>query len=344
MNDGHTPILTPAERPAVSYDPLYQFIVRILLGSITAVYFYFLPIPFLAFNIYFIVPTFVLYFSFHVIWQYRSRKQKFGLHGIRIANWVDLIGGGIALMIDPYQIPPTLILMLIIVLGNGIQHGLDNFIVTAKNAISVCFISIPVHFLLLAQWPSYEFYFCVIFLLVCAHYTYYLLRRIENLKTQAENLAQLDDLTGLINRRAFIKAARYLISLRARNQIPLVVIFADLDGFKTVNDIFGHSTGDMVLKNFALMAIQNVRKTDIISRYGGDEFVFILTNSNLDNAKMVMSRLETQFINWANIHHINVGLSYGIKEISDTSTNLEDILHAADEDLYAAKRKKRSNG
>jgi diguanylate cyclase (GGDEF)-like protein len=283
----------------------------------------------------------VVDFSFHIVWWRHFRQKGIGFYEIRLANWVDLASGGIALMLDPYNIPPTMMLILIIVLGNGIQHGLNNFIVTAKNAFIICLISIPIHFYLSGQLPPYGFYFCVAFLLVCAHYAYYLLQRIENLKNQAENLAQLDELTGVLNRRAFIKSAEYLISLRTRNQIPLVFVFADLDGFKKVNDILGHATGDMVLKSFTMMAIQNFRKTDIVARYGGDEFVFVLTNSDLENAKKVMSRLETQFTNWASIHNIKVGISYGIKELSDSTEKLDEILHAADEALYEAKRNKR---
>ena len=95
----------------------------------------------------------------------------------------------------------------------------------------------------------------------------------------------------------------------------------------------------MVLKSLAMIALQNFRKTDIVARYGGDEFVFILTNSDLENATMVMSRLEAQFTNWASIHNIKVGLSYGIKELSDSVEKLDEILHAADESLYLGKTK-----
>lgn len=338
MNNNHLAILTPSEK-TVFYIPLYQFVIRILLGTITVIYFYFLPIPFLAFNIRIVIIIFLSYFSFHIVWWRHFRKKGIGYYGIRLANWVDLIGGGAAVMIDPYSIPPTLLLILIIVLGNGIQHGLSNFLITAKNVIAACVIVIPAHFYLSGQWPAYGFYFCVIFLLICAHYAYYLLQRIEQLKNQAEDLAQLDELTGLMNRRAFIKSAEYLLSLRNRNQIPLVFIFADLDGFKKVNDRLGHVTGDLVLKSFALMAVQNFRKTDIIARYGGDEFVFILTNSDFENATIVMTRLEVEFTNWASIHNIAVGLSFGIQEASESIAHLEDILNKADQALYEAKRK-----
>ncbi len=334
--------MIPHGHPTVFYVPLYQFVLRILLGAVTVIYFYFLPIPLLAFNFYFVVIYFLFYFSFHIIWWRHFRQKGIGFHEIRMANWVDLISGGVSVIIDPYPIPPTLILILIIVLGNGIQHGLNNFIIAAQNAFMVCSIAFPVHFSLAGQWPPYGFYFYVLFLLICTHYAYSLLHRIENLKNQAENLSQLDELTGLLNRRAFTKSAKYLLSLRARNPIPLVFVFADLDGFKKVNDTQGHAVGDMVLKSFAMMAIQNCRKTDIVARYGGDEFVFILTNSDLDNAVMVMSRIEAQLIHWASIHNITLGLSCGIKELKDSAEKLEDILRAADEALYEAKHNKRS--
>ncbi len=78
------------------------------------------------------------------------------------------------------------------------------------------------------------------------------------------------------NRRAFLKAAEYLLLLNERSNISLVLMFADLDNFKTVNDQFGHEMGDKVLRHFSDMARSSFRKSDILARYGGDEFVMLL--------------------------------------------------------------------
>lgn len=324
----------------VFYDPTYQFVIRLLLGALTFIYFFFLPIPLFILNLYFVYFVIFVYLIFHIVWWIRFRKKGTNLKKIRVANWMDMLAVAMAVIIDPYVIPPTIVLMLIVVMGNGIQHGLQNFIIVAKNAIVVCLIAIPAHFLICQQWPSYEFYFLFIFLVSCGHYSMFLVKRIELLKENAEEQAQRDELTGLMNRRAFLKSAQYLVSLHNRTQLPLVFIFADLDGFKKINDSLGHAVGDQVLKIFGEISAQNFRKSDIAARYGGDEFVFILADSSLENAQTVIHRLEEQFLEWATTLNIHVGISYGIREVKNEKAELDKIMKDVDDALYAEKKGK----
>jgi diguanylate cyclase (GGDEF)-like protein len=324
----------------IFYGPTYQFVLRILLSALTLVYFIFLPIPLFIFNLYFVYISFIIFIIFHIIWWIQFRKKGISNQKIRLANWVDLITAGTAVIIDPNTIPPTMVLILTAVMGNGIQHGLQNFIIVSKNAIYVCLISLPLHFLVCQQWPPYSFYFLFLYLISCGHYSSFLFKRIELMKKNAEEQAQRDELTGLINRRAFLKSAQYLVSLHNRTKLPLVFIFADLDGFKKINDSLGHAVGDQVLKIFGEISAQNFRETDIVARYGGDEFVFILANSTLQSAKTVFHRLETQFLEWAATLNIHVGVSYGIRVVENEEANLEDIMKDVDDALYAEKKVK----
>jgi len=326
----------------VFYNPWYQFAIRILLGISAAIYYYFLPVPFLVLNGYIICFILITYFIFHIFWWLRFLKIGINQSSIRLANWVDLIASAITVTVDPYLIPPTIVLILITVIGNGIQHGLENFIVVSKNALLVFLVSTQLHFLFLQKWPPYSFYFLSIFLLVTAHYAYNLVSRIEQLKNQAENMAQYDELTGLMNRRAFLISAKYIVSLHNRTDMSLVFVFADLDGFKKVNDRFGHATGDLLLKHMGELIRNTFRESDITARFGGDEFVFILPNSNFTEAQNVLSRLETELINWANTKNIRIGISFGIKEVSEDKIVLEDIMKVADDALYEEKRNKKN--
>ena len=324
----------------VFYGPTYQFVIRMLLSALTLFYFFFLPIPLYVFNLYFVYLTFFIYFTFHIIWWVQFRKKGASFKKRRLANWVDLIIAGMTVVVDPSVNPPTIVLVLIVVVGNGIQHGLSNFIRVAKNAIPACLIFIPLHFLICRQWPPYDFYFFITLLIICGHYSFFLLKRIESLKNNAEEQALRDELTGLKNRRSFTKSAQYLVSLHNRTKLPLVFIFADLDGFKKVNDLLGHAVGDHVLKIFGEIAAQNFRKTDIAARYGGDEFVFILADSTLENAQTVIHRLETQFLEWATTLNISVGISYGIREVKNEKADLDKIMKDVDDALYAEKKGK----
>lgn len=327
----------------VFYSPEYQFAVRLGLGAMAALYVLFMPRPLLALQGVPIAFLFVLFFLFHVVWWYHFRKKGISVRSIRLANRVDLMAGAIIVIVDPYHLPPALMLVLITVLGNGFQHGLANFVVVARDALVAVLIALFVHFWMLGHMPAYSVYFFVGFLIVCTLYAYALVRRIEELKDRAEARAQTDELTGLMNRRAFLRSARYLLSLYERTRLPLVFIYVDLDGFKYINDTRGHDIGDQVLKAFADLARLNFRNTDIASRFGGDEFVFILTDTEYENAEKVMQRVQTQFRHWGESIGLHLGLSWGIQGVSNDAATPEDLIKQADAALYAAKHEKRDS-
>lgn len=96
------------EMDTTFYVPLYQFRIRIVLGILTASYFFFLPIPLLVLNRYFIFLLILSYISFHIFWWLYIKKHGISIESIRLANWMDLLGGGMAVIFDPYLIPPTI--------------------------------------------------------------------------------------------------------------------------------------------------------------------------------------------------------------------------------------------
>ncbi len=328
----------------VFYSPEYQFAVRLGLGAMAALYLFFMPHALLGLPGESIAALFGLYFLFHVAWWYYFRKKGVSVRSIRLANRVDLMAGAIAVVVDPYHLPPALMLVLITVLGNGFQHGLANFVVVARDALAAVLIALSLHFWLLGRMPAYSVYFFLGFLFVCTLYAYALVRRIEELKDRAEARAQTDELTGLMNRRAFLRSARYLLSLYARTRLPLIFIYVDLDGFKSINDTRGHDIGDQVLKAFADLVRLNFRNTDIASRFGGDEFVFILTDTDCESAEKVMQRVQTQFRHWGESIGLHLGLSWGIQGVSSDAATPEDVIKQADATLYAAKHEKLDSG
>lgn len=336
---------TPSTQEAVFYNPLYQFIVRLLLGVLTGIYFYLSPEPMVVvYGRIIVFLTIGIYSVFHVLWWLRFRFSGITHRAIRLANWVDLIAAACSVMLDPSPATPTIALVLITVMGNGIQHGLHNFMIVSLNAVFVCLAALPLHFHLINHAnPPYSFYFLCIFLLILVHYAFNLVKRIEKLKDQAEKMAQRDELTGLMNRRAFLKSAVYLVSLHNRTHMPLVFVFADLDNFKQVNDSMGHDVGDKVLRHLGFLAANHFRITDIKARYGGDEFVFILTDSQMDDAQKVVARLEEQFTDWAKKNAIPVGVSFGIVEARGDRVSLDALMKTVDDSLYEQKRRKKGN-
>ncbi|SON53162.1 Sensor histidine kinase [Vibrio tapetis subsp. tapetis] len=154
--------------------------------------------------------------------------------------------------------------------------------------------------------------------------------------------ARKDDLTGAYNRRALSELAPIEISRAYRHQLPLSVIMLDLDHFKVLNDTLGHNKGDLILSTFSILLLKNIRKEDLLFRYGGEEFVIICPNT-LDRAEILAEKLknkieEKMVIKSANI---KVTASFGIAELSP-GDDLISIIARADQAMYKAKENGRN--
>ena len=321
------------------YMPRLQFFIRMLLGTMALTYFNYIPIPPLIFNVNQINLIIVSYYTFHIFWWWYYKRYGIKIIMLRLGSWIDILAAVVAILCDPFAIPPMILLLLIAAIGNGIQHGLYVIAESMIGALILGLASLVTHYSLLGKWPTYNMYFYLFLIVVGVYYSYLLVRRIELMKMEAMKISEYDSLTGIRNRRAFLNAAEYLLSLSVRSTIPLVFIFADLDNFKNVNDKFGHEMGDKVLKHFSEMARSIFRKSDIIARYGGDEFVMILTNASLGDAELAVQRLQNEFRIWARNSGLQTGVSFGMAMVSKGENNLDDILRRADAALYESKSK-----
>lgn len=154
-------------------------------------------------------------------------------------------------------------------------------------------------------------------------------------------LAHYDQLTGLPNRTLLMDRLNQGISLSNRTLRPIFLLFIDLDGFKLVNDTYGHSTGDKLLKEVANRLHSCLREGDTAARLGGDEFVVILLDSDFDRAVMVAERILenlklTYELGRKNIS--NISTSIGIAGYPSHACEFESLLMAADKAMYSAKR------
>jgi diguanylate cyclase (GGDEF)-like protein len=158
------------------------------------------------------------------------------------------------------------------------------------------------------------------------------------------NAASTDELTGLLNRRAFLQNALQLCALQAKKNEPLTVLLFDLDRFKTINDRFGHAVGDDVLRLFAQVARASLRADDIIARFGGEEFAAIVPTAGADAAK-IANRLRAAFETagvTVGAHTIGATVSIGAATAYAPATDIDAILVRADGALYRAKREGRN--
>jgi diguanylate cyclase (GGDEF)-like protein len=151
-----------------------------------------------------------------------------------------------------------------------------------------------------------------------------------------------DHLTRLYNRRFFMNRAEEELSRSLRTQQPLSLVILDIDHFKHFNDAYGHATGDRVLQVVAAVMKQHVRKSDICSRHGGEEFGMLLPNTPGDNASFMANRLrrtlaETRYTGLGLPSDVNITISMGVATCPRDATVVSELFELADKALYEAK-------
>jgi diguanylate cyclase (GGDEF)-like protein len=168
--------------------------------------------------------------------------------------------------------------------------------------------------------------------------------RLKAKLSEAEDLADRDPLTPVLNRRAFVRELGRIRTFSERYGSPASLVYFDLDGFKSVNDRFGHAAGDAALRAVAERLAANVRESDLVGRMGGDEFAVILVQADYATAEVKARALvravegePLRFGDWSAPVH----LSYGVREIT-AEADAETLVAEADAAMYAQKRGRRS--
>jgi diguanylate cyclase (GGDEF)-like protein len=158
--------------------------------------------------------------------------------------------------------------------------------------------------------------------------------------SRIEELAELDELTGALNRRSIMRTLDDDIMRAQRNGQPCSLALIDLDWFKRINDLFGHPTGDEVLRTFAIAVFANIRPSDKFGRYGGEEFLLVLPDTTPEAAAAMVDRIRNIVadLDWTALSPgMNVTISAGLATLGDDE-NADAFLARADRALYAAKR------
>ena len=168
-------------------------------------------------------------------------------------------------------------------------------------------------------------------------------RELKGAVSRIEELAITDELTGLYNRRYLMQMLSQQRALANRSRYGFVVCYLDLDHFKKVNDKYGHPFGDKVLKSFANLMTNSLREVDLGARIGGEEFVLVLADTNLDAAHGVCQRMAEKWreMRFPEAPELKLTLSAGITAFKSPET-IEQILERADSLLYDAKHRGRN--
>ena len=171
------------------------------------------------------------------------------------------------------------------------------------------------------------------------------IRQINYMYSRTKYLSLTDELTQLPNRRCFDNDFRkeFLRTQRYNNKLTLVMF--DIDFFKNINDTYGHACGDYVLKQISNSALQTFRKTDTVYRTGGEEFMVILTETDVNQAIIPLERfrktIETLDLKYDD-NDINITVSIGASEYNSNISSIEEIINMTDQALYNAKNNGRN--
>ena len=165
----------------------------------------------------------------------------------------------------------------------------------------------------------------------------YLLSNLKLAYEREKNLSQIDGLTGIVNRRFFMEIlnVEYERSLRYGRYFTLA--YFDLDNFKQINDRFGHQTGDKLLKLVAQTLNQHIREIDTVARLGGDEFALLLPETNYQNGKSALHRLQRQLSNAIEAYSPPVSTSIGAVTFCNLPNSVDEMLEKVDSLMYEVK-------
>ena len=166
-----------------------------------------------------------------------------------------------------------------------------------------------------------------------------LIKVLEREKT----FARMDYVTGTLNTRYFHALAQREIDRSSRYRYPFTIAYIDVDEFKTVNDSFGHVTGDKVLYSVADCMQRHLRKTDIVARVGGDEFAILLPEVEASLAKAVISKMHRMLLEDMQKNDWPVTFSIGVLSFTDAPSSVNEMLNMVDKLMYSVKHKGKNN-
>ena len=244
-----------------------------------------------------------------------------------LLGWLDVVTGDYSLIIF-YLIPVSL----------------TAWCVSRRVGILFCLLAIAVRVIVEEGTTAFSFSHSMLhywneliellFLMIMSVLFSALKKNLDNEKT----LASHDPLTGALNRRSFFDLAEYEINRSHRYDLPFTVAYIDLDNFKEVNDSLGHRTGDEVLVTVVATIRSNIRNTDILARFGGDEFVILLPTTSGDAAVAFLNKLHDNLNDTVVRKNWPVTFSIGAATYVDAPKSIDEVVQRADELMYSVKR------
>jgi diguanylate cyclase (GGDEF)-like protein len=213
-------------------------------------------------------------------------------------------------------------------------------------------VLITAFYLLIGFWqyglnffePSYliQFIQAIAPIILVSYITSILALDIKQTKQRLRTLSETDQLTGLLNMRAFDAYLKLEVERCQRYGHKFVILMIDADNFKEINDHYGHEAGNKLIKNIGFTVEANLRSSDIVARYGGDEFICLLIETGLHDAGIVARRIHEQIskLSVMEMHEkVSTSVSVGIACFPEDAKTMQELIKCADQAMYASKGK-----
>jgi diguanylate cyclase (GGDEF)-like protein len=255
----------------------------------------------------------------------------------RLTMWVDIAVASFAVLADATVSSPGFLVYLMVILGNGMRYGLRLFGEAVIGSLGAAVLIVSLRLFDYVSIFSVSAIFFLVFFAIIVLYSYSLTAKIERGRAKLAHERNIDELTGLLNRRALIERASHLFQASEADGGEIVVLFADLDRFKAVNDTHGHHVGDRVLAAVAGRLSDVVRGVDLVSRYGGDEFILILPGTTREGGDIVAQRVRQVINEWAQENGVDFSVSIGLGKFPDHGADIEAVIASVDKAMYRAK-------
>ena len=180
-------------------------------------------------------------------------------------------------------------------------------------------------------------YFNVLAQLAAFLFVTYIVSALRRSHNHQRELARTDDLTGVINRRSFFEASQHEINRARRHRHPFTVAYMDVDDFKLINDNYGHSIGDTVLRSVSRTIKNNIREIDVVARLGGDEFVILMPETGEAAAQVVVGRVHESIMSTMRDYGWPITFSIGVVTWTTPPRTVDIMIKQADEAMYEVK-------
>ncbi|MEW7993961.1 MAG: GGDEF domain-containing protein [gamma proteobacterium symbiont of Clathrolucina costata] len=261
----------------------------------------------------------------------------------RLTMWIDIVMASFAVLADTTISSPGFLVYLMVILGNGMRYGLRLFGEAVIGSLGAVILIVSLRLFDYVDLFSVSAVFFLVFFAIIVIYSYTLTAKIELGRAKLAHERNIDALTGLLNRRALVERSSSLFQSQEDGN-SVVVLFADLDGFKRVNDTHGHHVGDRLLAGVADSIANTVRDEDLVSRYGGDEFLLLLPYATKQCGETVAQRVRQAIDDYAKENGIDFSISIGMGRYPDHGHDLDSVIRSVDQAMYRSKLKHGGGG